>query len=198
MRIYKPIIIAILFFCCFFVSIAADSLNPMIVMKTSLGDITLELFPAKAPVTAGNFMKYVKESRFNEALFYRVVRADNQPKNPVKIAVIQGGLGDNEAQMLPPISHETTKQTGILHEDGVISMARWHPGTATSEFFICVGKQSELDFGGKRNPDGQGFAAFGKVVQGMDVVHKIHQHRTEGQYLSPIIKITAVEMVKKD
>ncbi|MCK7541723.1 MAG: peptidylprolyl isomerase [Marinilabiliales bacterium] len=73
-----------------------------------------------------------------------------------------------------PITHETTEQTGIMHRDGVISMARWTPGTATSEFFICVGDQPELDYGGKRNPDLQGFAAFGKVTRGMDVVERIH------------------------
>lgn len=166
---------------------------PRILMETELGDITLEVYPDKAPVTAGNFLTYVEKNRFEGAVFYRVVRSDNQPADSIRIAVIQGGLyEDNHPALLPPIAHETTVQTGILHKDGVISMARWHPGSATSEFFICVGEQPELDYDGKRNPDKQGFAAFGKVIDGMDVVHQIHQLPVEGQYLDPTIKILRV------
>lgn len=87
--------------------------------------------------------------------------------------MVQGGLGDEGAR-LPPIAHETTRVTGIRHTDGVISMARDGPGSATSEFFICLGANPSLDHGGARNKDGQGFAAFGKVVEGMDVVRAIH------------------------
>ena len=117
------------------------------------------------------------------------MRPDNQPKDSVRIAVIQGGRYDEEETGgFPPIVHETTEQTGILHRDGTISMARWTPGTATSEFFICVGDQPALDFAGKRNPDGQGFAAFGKVTDGMDVVRKIHTIDAPGQYLEkPVV-----------
>ena len=101
-----------------------------------------------------------------ELFFTAIVRSDNQPGDSIRIAVIQGGLyEDDHPAMLPPIAHETTRQTGILHKNGVISMARGHPGTATSEFFICVGDQPALDYNGKRNPDKQGFAAFGKVIQ---------------------------------
>jgi len=98
--------------------------------------------------------------------------------------------------MLPPIKHEPTVLTGILHKDGVISMARNEPGTATSEFFICIGDQPSLDYGGKRNPDGQGFAAFGKVVEGMDVVRKIHKSAAAGQWLKPRIKILKIEVLE--
>ena len=165
--------------------------KPQVLMKTELGDITVELYQKEAPVTAGNFLRYVKEKRMEGAVFYRVVRMDNQPDNKVKIKVIQGGLNaDEHVLMLGPIKHETTDQTGILHKDGVISMARVEPGTASSEIFICVGDQPELDFGGRRNPDGQGFAAFGKVIEGMEVVRKIHQQPAEGQMLKPEIKIT--------
>ncbi len=166
---------------------------PRIMMKTELGEITLEVYPDKAPVTATNFLTYVDENRFEGAVFYRIVRSDNQPGDSIRIAVIQGGLyEDNHPSMLTPIAHETTEQTGILHKDGVLSMARWHPSTATSEFFICVGDQPELDFNGKRNPDKQGFAAFGKVIDGMDVVKKIHQLPVEGQYENPTVKILKV------
>lgn len=166
---------------------------PRVLMETEMGDITLEVYPDKAPVTASNFLTYVDENRFEGAVFYRIVRSDNQPGDSIRIAVIQGGLyEDDHPAMLPPIAHETTQQTGILHKDGVISMARWHPGTATSEFFICVGDQPELDYDGKRNPDKQGFAAFGKVIAGMEIVKKIHQLPVEGQFLDPTVKIVKV------
>ncbi len=187
------------YFSCFLVMLllmttAAAAANPKVVMKTPLGDITLEIYLDKAPLTAGNFMKYIAENRFKGAVFYRVVREDNQPKNPIKIAVIQGGLMEDEnKQNLPPIAHETTKKTGVLHLDGVISMARLQPGTAAGEFFICVGPQPELDFGGKRNPDGQGFAAFGKVTKGMDVIRRIHSQPAKGQTLAPKISITEIK-----
>jgi peptidyl-prolyl cis-trans isomerase A (cyclophilin A) len=165
---------------------------------TGVGDITLEIYVDKAPVTAGNFLKYVREKRFRGAAFYRVVRADNQPHNKVKISVIQGGLMDDiPGQSLPPIAHETTAHTGILHKDGVISMARLEPGTATSEFFICVGDQPELDLGGKRNPDGQGFAAFGRVTKGMEVVHRILRQPDKKQYLDPVIKISQFKLLSE-
>ena len=125
-------------------------------------------------------------------MFYRVVRQDNQPDKKVKIEVVQGGLGGESSEKeLPPIAHETTNRTGVLHKDGTLSMARAEPGTASSEFFICVGDQPELDFGGKRNPDGQGFAAFGKVVKGMDVVRRIQSLPDEKQILKEPVRITS-------
>jgi len=167
--------------------------NPHIMLRTELGDIVLELYPKRAPITVENFLRYVDEERFTDASFYRVVRLDNQPKNNIKIDVIQGGLKeDNHPQILPPIPHETTEQTGLHHEDGTISMARNEPGSASSEFFICVGAQPELDFGGKRNPDGQGFAAFGKVIDGMNVVRKIHRNPAQEQTLEPNIRIVKI------
>ncbi len=167
--------------------------NPTVLIKTELGDITIEIYEKDAPITAANFLKYVDEGRYKDGCFYRVVTMANQPNNDIKIEVIQGGLSsETQGNMLPPIEHETTDRTGILHKDGVISMARSKPGTATSEFFICVGDQPELDFGGNRNPDGQGFAAFGKVIAGMDVVNKIHQQPVDGQMLDPRIKILEI------
>lgn len=175
----------------------AGSQNPHVSIKTELGDITIEIFERQAPVTAANFLKYVDDGLFKNATFYRVVTMENQPDNDIKIEVIQGGLGFTEgSQTLPPIEHETTDKTGILHKDGVISMARLQPGTAASEFFICVGDQPELDFGGKRNPDGQGFAAFGKVVAGMDVVRKIHTQPENGQMLVPRISISDIVRIE--
>jgi len=109
---------------------------------------------------------------YKGATFYRSVGPAND-NNPATISVIQGGLGDLLSP-LPPITHETTARSGLHHTDGVISMARDAPGSASSEFFICLGDNPALDFGGRRNADGQGFAAFGRVVRGMDIVRKIH------------------------
>ena len=171
--------------------------NPIVSIKTELGDITIEIYEKEAPITAANFLKYVDEGLFKGSTFYRVVTMKNQPDNDIKIAVIQGGLGFTEgSKTLPPIEHETTEKTGILHKDGVISMARLQPGTAASEFFICVHDQPDLDFGGKRNPDGQGFAAFGKVTSGMEVVRKIHSQPEERQMLVPRIKISEIVRIE--
>ncbi len=172
--------------------------NPVILIKTEYGDITAELYADKAPVTVANFLHYITEKKVHNPTFYRVVRTDpdNQPDKDVKIQVLQGGLTDVPDHELPTIKHETTEMTGILHKDGVLSMARDEPGTATHHFSICIGDQPALDFAGKRNPDGQGFAAFGKVTKGMDVVKKIHQQPAEGQYLKPAIKMLAVTIVE--
>jgi peptidyl-prolyl cis-trans isomerase A (cyclophilin A) len=129
----------------------------------------LEIFVDKAPVTANHFIKNVDRNVFENACFYRAVRMDNQPNNDIKIEVIQGGLFHNSiVDGMPCIKHETTQKIGILHTNGVISMARMHPGSASTEFFICIGNQPELDFEGMRNPNGQSFAAFGKVVKGIE------------------------------
>lgn len=171
--------------------------TPRVLIKTDLGDITVDIYEKDAPITAANFLKYVDNNLFDGATFYRVVTMDNQPNNDVKIEVIQGGLGFGESEKrFPPIAHETTEKTGIKHKDGVISMARNKPGSASSEIFICINDQPELDFGGKRNPDGQGFAAFGKVIEGMDVVRKIQQQPAEGQMLNPKIKIYSITRIK--
>ena len=166
-------------------------------METSLGNIVCEIDTIHAPVTAHNFLKHIELKTYSDAIFYRVVRMDNQPNSKVKIEVIQGGLyADEKIDRQPPIPHETTKTTGLKHLDGTVSMARNEPGTASTEFFICVGNQPELDFGGNRNGDGQGFAAFGKVIKGMDVVHKIQQQKDTKQYLDEPVKILKMEVDK--
>jgi peptidyl-prolyl cis-trans isomerase A (cyclophilin A) len=174
--------------------------NPKVIISTQLGDIEAEIYIDKAPVTAGNFLKYVESGKYKDKVcFYRVVRLDNQPDKKIKIEGIQGGFGQDsliEKYQFPPISHETTKKTGILHKDGVLSMARYDPGTASSEFFICVGDQPALDFSGERNPDKQGFAAFGKVIKGMDVVRKIQLLKDKDQYLENPLKIIEIKRIR--
>jgi len=167
--------------------------RPVIAIETSLGTIRVELFPDRAPSTTANFLRYVADHFFDGASFYRTVttQPDNQPDKTIKIDVIQGGA-DDKRPGYSPIALERTSVTGVRHVDGVISMARDGQDTATSEFFICVGDQKELDFGGRRNPDGQGFAAFGKVIDGMDVVRRIHDAPSAAQRLTPPITILRI------
>lgn len=165
---------------------------PRVVIQTPLGSMEVELDTVRAPTTARNFLRYVDQDSYRGGRFHRTVRPDNQPENPVKIEVIQGGLDSVRAKDFPPIMLERTTETGLSHRDGTISMARDGPDTATSDFFICIGDQPELDFGGKRNPDGQGFAAFGRVVRGMDVVRQIQTARAQGQRLTPPIEIVDI------
>ena len=165
-------------------------------IQTDKGDIEVELDAAKAPNTVANFLKYVDGKFYDGGRFHRTVTPDNQPNNKVKIEVIQAGINpDKTKDEFKPIKLERTKDTKLSHKDGTISMARDGPDTATSDFFICIGDQPELDFGGKRNPDGQGFAAFGKVVKGMDVVKKIQKSPAEGQTLKPPVKIKKIARV---
>lgn len=169
----------------------AGTENPRVVIKTEKGDIAVEVDLARAPVTAANFLRYVDAGLYDGSTFHRTVTPSNQPDNAVRIEVIQGGQLPGEKEF-PPIAHETTAATGLKHLDGSISMARSKPGSATSSFFFCINDQPELDFGGRRNPDGQGFAAFGRVVAGMDVVRAIQTLPAQGQQLTPSVKIVSV------
>jgi peptidyl-prolyl cis-trans isomerase A (cyclophilin A) len=162
-----------------------------VIVQTTAGDIAIEVDSAHAPATAANFLKYVDAGLYDGGRFHRTVRPDNQRDKAVKIAVIQGAAdATRSAAFLPPIALERTSVTGLQHKDGAVSMARAGVDTATHEFFICVGDQPELDFGGKRNPDGQGFAVFGRVVNGMDVVRRIQASPARGETLTPPIVIT--------
>jgi peptidyl-prolyl cis-trans isomerase A (cyclophilin A) len=162
-----------------------------VLVQTELGDIELEIDAEHAPMTAANFLRYVDAGHYNGGMFHRTVKMDNQPDSPVKIEVIQASVSAERAgEGFPPILLERTRTTGLRHVDGAISMARGQPDSATSGWFICINDQPSLDFGGARNPDGQGFAAFGRVGRGMDVVRKIQQApNTDGQRLTPPIKI---------
>lgn len=170
-------------------------------VQTELGDIVLELDPVRAPATTANFLRYVDAGHYDGGTFHRTVKMDNQPESPVKIEVIQAGVHADKAKAgFPPLALERTTVTGLKHVDGAVSMARSTPDSATSGWFICINDQPSLDFGGARNPDGQGFAAFGRVVSGMDVVRKIQQapsssnrvSNTEAQKLTPPITVVKV------
>ena len=173
-------------------------------VETGLGVIVLELDTAHAPKTVANFLRYVDAGHYDGGTFHRTVKMDNQPESPVKIEVIQAGVNADKAKSgFEPIALERTSVTGLLHKDGAVSMARGAADSATSGWFICINDQPSLDFGGARNPDGQGFAAFGRVVSGMDVVRRIQQapsssNRTtnpEAQKLTPPIAVLKVARV---
>jgi peptidyl-prolyl cis-trans isomerase A (cyclophilin A) len=171
-----------------------------ILIVTALGEIEAELFTGRSPRTCSHFLSYVDGGYYDGASFYRSVRSDNQPSDKIRISVIEGGFsneyydraieenftGGCDAKLCPVgpkprIKVETTLETGVRHDDGALSLGRWDEMSVDDSFFICVGAQPELDFGGSRNPDGLGFPAFGKVTRGMDVVRAIHSLPTKGQ-----------------
>lgn len=164
-------------------------------IKTSLGDIRIELYAEKAPVTVANFLKYVDRQLYDGSSFFRVCTPENEKNRTIKIQVVQGG-DVPEGKEFEPIPMETTSQTGIRHLNGTLSMARDTPNSATSSFSICIGDQPELDFAGKRNPDGQGFAAFGKVTKGMRVARKIQKQKDKDQYLVNPVKIISIRRLR--
>jgi peptidyl-prolyl cis-trans isomerase A (cyclophilin A) len=169
-------------------------------LETAQGAIILELYPDKAPITAGNFLRYVDGKRFDGATFYRASKVPNAPE----FGLIQGGVQNDPAKVLKPIAHEPTTKTGLSHTDGVISMGRTNPGTATSDFFIVLGDMTYMDADPKQPGDNLGFAAFGKVVEGMDVARKILAEPTsqtagvgvmKGEMLAKPVKIISARRV---
>jgi len=169
-------------------------------VDTPLGSFVIAVDPAVAPITTANYLKYVDGQHLDGGAVYRIVTLANQPASTVhKIEVVQWGmfLPDGKSPPFAPIAHETTRETGLLHKDMTVSMARSTPGSASGEFFICIGDQPELDFGGRRNPDGQGFAAFGRVVQGRDVVRALHRLGREQQMLEQPIAVRSVRRVTR-
>jgi peptidyl-prolyl cis-trans isomerase A (cyclophilin A) len=183
------------------VLLAAEPARQEATIYTNLGNIKIDLYPQQAPITVANFVRYIQAGAYEGGSFYRVVRLDNDNGSP-KIEVIQGGAAPNFTEF-DPIVLEDTEQTGIDHTDGVLSMARGEPNSATQAFFICIGAQPALDKGALRNPDGQGFAAFGRVISGMDIVRTIHQNRDaidvddpyiQGQILSEPVTILKISL----
>ena len=183
---------------------AAQTETVRVRVQTELGDIVLEVDRARAPATAANFLRHVDAGHFDGGEWHRTVKMDNQPESTIKIEVIQAGVNPDRAKEgFAAIALERTNKSGLLHKDGVVSMARGGPDSATSGWFICINDQPSLDFGGMRNPDGQGFGAFGRVVSGMDVVRKIQAApssatrttNADAQRLTPPIKILKVARI---
>jgi peptidyl-prolyl cis-trans isomerase A (cyclophilin A) len=164
-------------------------------VETELGSFVVEVDPEVAPVTVAHYLAHVDRKLLDGGAVYRIVTLANQaPETRHKIEVVQWGMNRPDAKPppLPPIVHETTRQSGLHHLDGTVSMARAQPGSATAEYFVCVGDQPELDFGGGRNPDGLGFAAFGRVVEGMDVILALHARAEADQYLARPVRVRSV------
>jgi peptidyl-prolyl cis-trans isomerase A (cyclophilin A) len=185
-------------------------------IETDFGDIRVALATDAAPGTCANFLRYVDAGLYDGGRFHRTVRLDNQsnanlkkeaigagidpsadraslPNDAIAIEVIQGGVNpDREGELGAPIALERTSETGLRHRDGAISMARLTPDSAVSDFFLCINDQPDLDFGGMRNPDGQGFAAFGQVIAGMDAVRAIQAQPSDGQRLDPLVAIRRI------
>jgi peptidyl-prolyl cis-trans isomerase A (cyclophilin A) len=165
---------------------------PRVEIETKLGDIEVELYNDKAPKTVAAFLSYVDSGFYKNASFYRILNDDNQPSNADKSELIQGGIWKTNyarSASLPGVPHESTRQTGLMHKDGTISLARQAPGTANTEFFICIGDQPGFNYGGINNADGQGYAAFGKVIKGMSVVKSIYDAPENDQSFDPQIDI---------
>jgi len=161
-----------------------------VVIDTVRGPIGVLLELGRAPISAGDFLRYVDRGLYVGGAFYRTVRPDDDPQ-PIKIDVVQGGLTD-ESKYLDPIAHEPTSRTGLRHRNGTISIARDAVGTGTAgAFFVCIGDQPALDFGGQRNPDGQGFAAFGHVTHGMKLIREIWALKTQGPRGSSVGELIA-------
>ena len=171
----------------------AQSGQVAIVISTERGEIRAVLDSARAPITVTNFLRYVDAGLFSGGAFHRTVTPDNQPRDSVRIEAIQGRARRTTPDSgFAPIPLERTSVTGLRHLDGVLSMARSGPNSATSAFFITIGPQPSLDEGGHRNLDGQGFATFGKVTAGMEVVRAIQQAPHTDQNLTPPIVITGI------
>jgi peptidyl-prolyl cis-trans isomerase A (cyclophilin A) len=171
---------------------ASSSGAPHVIISTEAGDIEVEVYPKQAPKTAGAFLSYIDSGFYKNGSFYRVLNDDNQVTGAGASRLIQGGIWKTnhaKATGVPGVPHEATNMTHIQHTDGTVSLARSEPGSGTTEFFICVGDQPGFDFGGENNPDGQGYAAFGRVVKGMDVVRTIYARPENNQSLTPSVHI---------
>lgn len=172
----------------------------LVSLETSLGPIVIALKVKQAPLTTANFLRYVDDKRYDGASFWRSAKA----KSPVDYGLIEGGLQGDPKKLLPPIAHEPTSQTGLRHVDGTVSLARKEPGTGDSDFFICVGEAPYLDANPAGEGDNLGFAAFGQVIKGMEIVHKILNLPTpgkatnpvmEGQMLDPVVPIASARRI---
>lgn len=164
-------------------------------IKTVEGTIIAELYADKAPESVKSFLAIADQGLYKRTYFYRILSDENQPSNAPKAELIQGGLWSRTKARpeLPKIPHETTQQTGLTHTEGTLSFAREEPGSATSEFFITLSDLPGFDFGGENNADGQGYAAFGKVISGMDIVRKIYRKPETDQYFDPPVMIVDIQ-----
>ena len=169
--------------------------KPHVLINTNMGEIEVELFIDKAPKTTAAFLSYVDAGLYKNGSFYRVLKNDDMAPE-YNSGLIQGGIwktNNSKVLQLPGIVHEPTSQTGLTHTNGTISLARTTPGSASSEFFICIGDQTQFDKSISVNADGLGFAAFGKVFKGMEVVRKIQSQHSHGEAFDEQVTILNIE-----
>lgn len=183
-------------------ALASGATVVRVALKTTKGVVTLDLEAARAPITTRNFLRYVDLGRFDGSAFYRAARVAGAPQ----LGVVEGGLREDPAKLLRPIAHESTLVTGLSHKDGTISMARHAPGTATADFFICIGDQPTFDADVPTHDADGGYAAFGQVVDGMDLVRAMLAMPTspyartaemKGQMLDPPVPILSARRVAR-
>ena len=171
--------------------------NPRVKITTDHGVIIAEIFQDKAPITAGNFLRYVDTKRYDDSQVYRAVRVQGAPD----IGLIEMGIANHPQRLLPPIKHEPTTVTGLHNTEGTLSLARFAPGTGQADVSIVVGDGTYLDADPSKPGDNLGFAAFGRVIEGMDVVKAIlglptngpaRNPTMQGQILSPPVTIVSM------
>lgn len=171
----------------------ANTGGNQIVIHTEYGDIQVELFADKSPKTVAAFLKNVDAGVYKGGSFYRVLKNEDLPKE-YNQGLIQGGIFQSkQGTKVPFIEHESPKQTGLSHSDGTISMARTTPGTASSEFFICIGDQPQFDSSSRGQSGGLGYAAFGRVTSGMQVVREIQNGKSTGESFDNPVKIHSIK-----
>ena len=176
-------------------SAAKNSDTVEIEIKTVEGTVVAELYAKQAPKSVKAFLAIVDQGLYKRSYFYRILSDENQPSNAPKAELIQSGLWSRTKRRpeLPRIPHETTQQTGLTHSMGTLSLAREEPGSASSEFFITLSDLPGFDFGGENNADGQGYAAFGRVISGMDIIRKIYRKPETDQYFDPPVMIVDIQ-----
>lgn len=168
----------------------------LIEFETPYGAFTMSLFSDKAPLTCAYFLAHAAQGFFDGASFFRIVGTDNASlRSATPIEVVQGGLQESDTQKISPIAHESTRQTGLTHKKWTVSTARFDPGETYGSFFICMRDEFSLDFGGARHPDGLGFAAFGEISAGFDVVNKVFSAREAGEILESPVPIIHCKVI---
>ena len=169
--------------------------NPHVLITTNLGEIEIEVFSSKAPISSAAFLSFVDSGFYTKSSFYRVIMQEGL-STATNTGLIQGGIwqtNDKKHPILQGIIHESTLTSGLSHVSGTVSLARTKPGTATSEFFICIGDQTQFNYGNKNGDDSVGFAAFGSVIKGMSIVRKIQEQRRHNQDFDEKIIIDKIE-----
>lgn len=165
-------------------------------IETALGTVRIALATAKAPATTGYFLDQVLRGRLAGGGIFRVLSSElNAGDRGVTIDAVQFGTAQGLDEARQQITHESTAVTGLRHEPWTVSAARFAPGELYGSFFVCLQAEPSLDFGGARHPDGEGFAPFGRVIEGRDVIRRAHELAEAGGLLKHPVPILAAFVV---